>query len=114
MRVLPSRHRPAVNQRSVATGRAIFGKFCLLVSGDTERSSAYVLHMLSTLLVIGAVLVGLLVLLALIVSLSARPETARRPNSAAPAPWVRDTGRPHPDAWSPLSTTSTSEIPAIR
>ena len=70
--------------------------------------------MLSTLLVIGAVLVGLLVLLALIVSLSARPETARRPNSAAPGPsWVRDTGRPHPDAWSPLSTT-TSEIPAVR
>jgi hypothetical protein len=71
--------------------------------------------MLSTLLVIGGVLVGLLVLLALIVSLSARPETSRRGNSVARTPsWVVDAGRPHPDAWSPLSTTSTSEIPAIR
>jgi hypothetical protein len=69
--------------------------------------------MLSTLLVIGAVLVGLLVLLALIVSLSARPETARRANTAGDPSWVRDAGRPHPDAWSPLSTT-TSEIPAVR
>jgi hypothetical protein len=71
--------------------------------------------MLSTLLVIGGVLVGLLVLLALIVSLSARPETARRTNTtAATRSWVVDAGRPHPDAWSPLSTTSTSEIRAIR
>lgn len=71
--------------------------------------------MLSTLLVIGAVLVGLLLLLALIVRLSARPETVHRGNSAATAApaWVRDSGRPHPDAWSPLSTT-TSEIPAVR
>jgi hypothetical protein len=70
--------------------------------------------MLSTLLVIGGVLVGLLVLLALIVSLSARPETAVRGSAARPAPsWVVDAGRPHPDAWSPLSTT-TSEMPAIR
>jgi hypothetical protein len=76
---------------------------------------AYVLYMLSTLLVIGGVLVGLLVLLALIVSLSARPETTRRANSPAPArSWVVDAGRPHPDAWSPLTTTTTSEIPAIR
>jgi hypothetical protein len=71
--------------------------------------------MLSTLLVIGGVLAGLLILLALIVSLSARPETVRRPDGAAPArSWVVDAGRPHPDAWSPLSTTTTSEIPAIR
>ena len=87
------------------------------VSADTERSSAYVLCMFSTLLVIGGVLVGLLVLLALIVHLSARPETAtRRVSSAVPAPrsWVVDAGRPHPDAWSPLSTTGTSEIPAVR
>ena len=71
--------------------------------------------MLSTLLVIGGVLVGLLVLLALIVRLSARPETARRPGAPLAArSWVVDAGRPHPDAWSPLSTTSTSEIPAIR
>jgi hypothetical protein len=72
--------------------------------------------MLSTLMVIGGVLVGLLVLLALIVGLSARPQTAARA-AGGPAParsWVADAGRPHPDAWSPLSTTSTSEIPAIR
>jgi hypothetical protein len=70
--------------------------------------------MLSTLLVIGGVLVGLLVLLALIVSLSARPQTRA---AGAPAParsWVADAGRPHPDAWSPLSTTATSEMPAVR
>ena len=99
----------------MATWAGIFGKICPLVSGDTERSSAYVLYMLSTLLVIGGVLVGLLVLLALIVHLSVRPETARRANTHAPArSWVVDAGRPHPDAWSPLSTTTTSEIPAIR
>ena len=70
--------------------------------------------MLSTLLVIGGVLVGLLVLLALIVSLSARPQT-RAAGARATAPsWVADAGRPHPDAWSALSTTATSEIPAIR
>jgi hypothetical protein len=72
--------------------------------------------MLSTLLVIGGVLVGLFVLLALIVSLSARPQTTARGNTAAshgPA-WAADAGRPHPDAWSPVSTTSTSEIPAVR
>jgi hypothetical protein len=77
---------------------------------------AYVLYMLSTLLVIGGVLVGLLVLLALIVSLSARPQTSERGSATsgrAPS-WVLDTGRPHPDAWSPLSSTGTSEIPAIR
>jgi hypothetical protein len=76
--------------------------------------------MLSTLLVIGGVLVGLFVLLALIVSLSARPQVRTRPDPAggsATGPgrtWAADAGRPHPDAWSPLSTTSTSEIPAIR
>ena len=73
--------------------------------------------MLSTLLVLGSVLVGLFVLLALIVSLSARPQAATRryPNGGPAAPvrtWTADAGRPHPDAWSPLSTTS--EIPAIR
>ncbi|MDP9390077.1 MAG: hypothetical protein M3P89_01495 [Actinomycetota bacterium] len=71
--------------------------------------------MLSTLLVIGGVLAGLLVLLALIVHLSARPESGRRAGPAAPPrSWVVDAGRPHPDAWSPLSTTGTSEIRAIR
>jgi len=70
--------------------------------------------MLSTLLVIGGVLVGLLVLLALIVSLSARPQTRAAGSPATARPWVADAGRPHPDAWSPLSTTATSEIPAVR
>ena len=72
--------------------------------------------MLSTLLVIGGVLVGLFGLLALIVRLSARPNTAARgPAGAGRTPsWVVDSGRPHPDAWSPLSTTGTNEIPAIR
>ncbi|TFV86465.1 hypothetical protein [Blastococcus sp. CT_GayMR16] len=72
--------------------------------------------MLSTLLVIGGVLVGLLVLLALIVSLSARPQAPARGTSATSrsSAWTADAGRPHPDAWSPLSTTSTSEIPAVR
>ena len=59
--------------------------------------SPYVVVMLSALLVIGGVLVGLFVLLAVIVSLSARPQT---------------TVRPHPDAWSPPAPTG--EIPAIR
>ena len=70
--------------------------------------------MVSTLLVIGGVLVGLLVLLALIVTLSARPATAPRRQAAATAPsWVADVGRRHPDAWSE-PTTTTSEIAAIR
>jgi hypothetical protein len=70
--------------------------------------------MLSTFLVIGAVLAGLLLLLMLIVSLSARPATRTRSNSVAPRPWVNDAGRAHPDAWSPMTSTTTSEIPAIR
>lgn len=71
--------------------------------------------MVSTLLVIGGVLVGLLVLLAVIVSLSARPTAARgRSDSGRTSTWVADTGRPHPDAWSPMSTTGTNEIPAVR
>jgi hypothetical protein len=76
--------------------------------------------MLSEFLVLGGVLVGLFVLLALIVSLSARPPAGARRNVVGDAPvrparsWAADAGRPHPDAWSPLSTTSTSEIPAIR
>ena len=42
--------------------------------------------------------------------------SATRGNTTAERPypsWVADSGRPHPDAWSPLSTTST-EIRAIR
>jgi hypothetical protein len=82
------------------------------MSADTERSADYVLCMLSTLLVIAGVLVGLFVLLAVIVSLSARPapSTGGRPGRS----WAADAGRPHPDAWSPLSTGHTSEMPAIR
>ncbi|MGY2003290.1 hypothetical protein [Blastococcus sp. SYSU DS1024] len=70
--------------------------------------------MLSTLLVLGGVLVGLVVLLAAIVSLSARPATTSRgPQSGPRTPaWVSDAGRPHPDAWS--APTTTSEMPAIR
>ena len=60
-------------------------------------------YMLSTLLVLCAVLVGLLVLLALIVSLSARPATVARPS----APGRSET-------WAPLTTTTTSELPAAR
>ena len=77
--------------------------------------SAYVVFMLSTLLVIGGLVVGLLLLLALIVRLSARPAPRDRANTAAPTTsWVADVGRPHPDAWSPLSTGTTSEMPAVR
>lgn len=72
---------------------------------------AYVRFMVSTLLVLGGVLVGLLVLLALIVSLSAPPTTSRGGSSGRRgSSWVTDTGRPHPDAWSP----GTSEMPAVR
>lgn len=72
--------------------------------------------MLSALLVIGGVLVGLLALLALIVSLSARPQTAARTSGRpAPAPsWVADVDRDHPDVWSPLANAGTSELPAVR
>jgi hypothetical protein len=75
----------------------------------------YFQYMLSTLLVIGGVLVGMLVLLAVIVSLSARPapSAAGRTTGRSPS-WVADAGRPHPDAWSPLSTGATSERPAVR
>jgi hypothetical protein len=67
--------------------------------------------MLTTLLVIGGVLVGLVALLALIVGLSGRPAARRSPAPAGDAPgWVADTGRRHPDAWS----APTSELPAAR
>ncbi|HEX2075441.1 MAG TPA: hypothetical protein VHF92_16790 [Geodermatophilus sp.] len=68
--------------------------------------------MLSTLLVIGGVLVGLVALLAVIVSLSARM-TGKAGARRSPG-WVADAGRPHPDAWAPLSTGTTSEMPAVR
>jgi hypothetical protein len=72
--------------------------------------------MLSTLLFIGGVLVGLLLLLVLIVGLSARPASVGRASrsSRRPGSWVQDSGRPHPDAWSPMSSTTPHEIPAIR
>jgi hypothetical protein len=69
--------------------------------------------MLSTFLVIGAVFVGLLLLLVLIVSLSARPATRTQGNTVAQRTWVNDAGRAHPDAWSPMTNTSTNEIRAI-
>ena len=72
--------------------------------------------MLSTLLVIGGVLVGLLLLLAAIVGLSARPSSGRGVTTASrdrTPGWVVDAGQRHPDAWSPLSQTST-DIRAIR
>jgi hypothetical protein len=74
---------------------------------------AYRQYMLSTFLVIGAVLVGLLLLLVLIVSLSARPATRAQGNGSTPRTWVNDAGRAHPDAWSPMTNTSTNEIRAI-
>ncbi|MEI4270306.1 hypothetical protein TEK04_01100 [Klenkia sp. LSe6-5] len=68
--------------------------------------------MTSTLLIIGGVLLALVGLLALIVKLSARPADRRGSTtagrSAARTPgWVVDTGQKHPDAWDPLSQTST-------
>jgi hypothetical protein len=75
--------------------------------------------MLSTVLVIGGVLLGLFLLLVLIVSLSSRGRDSRgrttATRGAAPRTpgWVVDAGRPHPDTWGPLSQTST-EIRAIR
>ncbi|MGY1750270.1 MULTISPECIES: hypothetical protein [unclassified Modestobacter] len=69
--------------------------------------------MLSTLFTIAGVLVGLLVLLTLIVRLSARPETRGRTTTSRAPGWVVDAGQPHPDAWSPLSQTST-QIRAVR
>ncbi|MGY5884406.1 hypothetical protein [Modestobacter lacusdianchii] len=69
--------------------------------------------MLSTLLVIAGVFGGLFVLLSLIVHLSARPATRTETTGPRTTPWVADAGQPHPDAWAPLSTTST-QIRAIR
>jgi hypothetical protein len=105
-----------VKQRTLRKTASFFGGFCPAGSGDTDRSAPYFQFMFSTLLVIGGVLVGLLVLLALIVSLSARPQTiARTTGRPGPTPsWVADAGRPHPDAWSPLSTAGTNEMPAVR
>ena len=73
--------------------------------------------MLTTLLVTGGVLAGLMLLLALIVALSSRPATRSAGTSGAgerSPGWVADAGRPHPDAWSPLTSTTTSEIRPVR
>jgi hypothetical protein len=69
--------------------------------------------MVSTLLVVAGVLVGLLLLLALIVSLSDRPATRGQTTASRTPSWVVDAGQPHPDAWAPLSQTST-QIRAVR
>ena len=69
--------------------------------------------MLSTFLVIAGVLVGLFVLLALIVSLSARPAERGATTATRTPSWVVDAGQAHPDAWSPLSQTST-QVRALR
>lgn len=98
----------------------MFGQICPYHTVTRTVPLAYVLNMLSTLLVLGGVLAGLLVLLALIVSLSARPQVTARGDrtgsapSATPRTWTADAGRPHPDPWSPPSATTTSEIPAVR
>ena len=108
------------HQRSLRNRGRIFGEICPRHPVTRTVPLAYVLYMLSTLLVIGGVLAGLFLLLALIVSLSARPQVPASADpsggtrSASRRTWTADAGRPHPDAWSPLSTTSTSEIPAVR
>ena len=88
----------AVNRELCATRARIFGQICHCVPVTRTGPHDYVLFMLSTLLVIGGVLVGLFVLLALIVSLSARPQVVARGDSArgghGPG-WVADAGRPH-------------------
>jgi hypothetical protein len=73
-----------------------------------ERPAPYVQYMLTTFLMVTGVLLALVGLLALIVSLSARPAT--RPSGG----WVADTGRRHPDAWSAPAGPVTSELPAAR
>ena len=67
--------------------------------------------MVSTLLVIAAAVVGLLVLLAVIVGLSARPAGRGSTTAGRTPDWVADHGRKHPDAWAPVSST---QIQAIR
>lgn len=105
----------------VAGGVPPLGRLCTTPPPGSVRFAltrtgppAYFQSMFSTLLVIGGVLVGLLVLLALIVSLSAPPTPRRGTTTAGRADsWVADAGRPHPDMWSAPSNTST-EIRAIR
>ena len=68
--------------------------------------------MVSTLLVIGGTLAALLVLLAVIVGLSSRPSAKRGSTTSSRVPgWVVDQGRPHPDAWAPLSNTEIRAVP---
>ena len=112
MLAIPPRARSRSGWQDLHNPTAMSVRICHGRPGDTDRSPAYVHHMFTTLLVIGGVLVGLLLLLALIVALSARPAT--RKGSTPASPWMAQTGRPHPDAWSPMTDTGTSEISAIR
>lgn len=74
----------------------------------------YFQYMGSTLLVLGGVLVGLLVLLALIVVLSARPATTPRRDIPAPrAPWPAEGSLPATSVPS-TGVPSTGEVPAVR
>jgi hypothetical protein len=101
-----------VDQRSLCNRSRIFGNICPSDLVTRTGPPAYVLYMFSTLLVLGGVLVGLILLLALIVNLSARPQTAGNRSGGRGQSWVADAGRPHPDAWSPLA--SSTEVPAVR
>jgi hypothetical protein len=104
-------HGAGVNGRSLRNVPPIFGDICPLPTVTRTVPSAYVVCMFATLLVIGGVLLGLFLLLALIVSLSARPATRTRVSTPArTTSWMADSGRRHPDAWS----ASTSEMPAVR
>jgi hypothetical protein len=94
----------------VVTRDVVFGQFWPMTRTGPP---AYRQYMLSSFLVIGAVLVGLLLLLVLIVSLSARPATQVQGTAVAPRTWVNDAGRAHPDAWSPMTSTTTNEMRAI-
>ncbi len=107
--------RARSEQLVLRIGQVIFGEISPPDPLARTDPPHYFCRMLSTLLVLAGVLVGLLVLLALIVSLSARPATVVRGTAAGRSEsWVSQSGRPHPDAWAPLSSTATSEMPAVR
>ena len=94
-----------------------FGGICPYEPVTRNGPADYVVLVLATLSILGGVFVGLVALLALIVRLGGRGRDPRGTTTATrgqlPPAWVADSGRPHPDAWSPLSTTST-EIRAVR
>jgi hypothetical protein len=103
-----------VKRRSLCNEDGIFGEYCPPDPVTRTGPPGYVLYMFSTLLVLGGVLIGLILLLVLIVRLSVRPQTAAKRAAGRVPSWVADAGRSHPDAWAPLSTTTTNELPAIR